>query len=238
MAAGGRMTIFVAIVGLGLLDFRPRARALRGVAGAADATAAFLHRLPAGDLEDERNGIEYGVGAIPLGGFVKIPGMHRPAPSDVDAGLRPGARSAPRSRARPIGCAQALGSRRWRTRGLGARLRERGAGGADSRARCPRRRPERGRPRTTRSGRTPTGARRRGSGSPRSPGPARTSLLAIVLFTGLFMTSGEATTTASRAVADAPATRCGAPAGDPIVSIDGRRAAEDISRVIASAAGR
>jgi regulator of sigma E protease len=31
-----------------------------------------------------RNGIEYGIGAIPLGGFVKIPGMHRPAPSDVD----------------------------------------------------------------------------------------------------------------------------------------------------------
>jgi regulator of sigma E protease len=31
-----------------------------------------------------RNGIEYGIGAIPLGGYVKIPGMHRPAPSDVD----------------------------------------------------------------------------------------------------------------------------------------------------------
>jgi regulator of sigma E protease len=31
-----------------------------------------------------RNGIEYGIGAIPLGGFVKIPGMHRPAPSDLD----------------------------------------------------------------------------------------------------------------------------------------------------------
>ena len=32
-----------------------------------------------------RNGIEYGIGAIPLGGYVKIPGMHRPAPSEVDA---------------------------------------------------------------------------------------------------------------------------------------------------------
>src|SRR5688572_1283581 len=32
-----------------------------------------------------RGGIEYGIGAIPLGGYVKIPGMHRPAPSDVDA---------------------------------------------------------------------------------------------------------------------------------------------------------
>ena len=36
-----------------------------------------------------RNGIEYGVGAIPLGGYVKIPGMHRPAASDLDVQLGP-----------------------------------------------------------------------------------------------------------------------------------------------------
>ena len=33
------------------------------------------------------NGIEYGIGMIPLGGFVKIPGMHRPAAGDVDQAL-------------------------------------------------------------------------------------------------------------------------------------------------------
>jgi regulator of sigma E protease len=32
-----------------------------------------------------RNGIEYGIGMIPLGGYVKIPGMHRPAARDLDA---------------------------------------------------------------------------------------------------------------------------------------------------------
>jgi regulator of sigma E protease len=32
-----------------------------------------------------RNGIEYGIGAIPLGGYVKIPGMHRPAGKDLEA---------------------------------------------------------------------------------------------------------------------------------------------------------
>jgi regulator of sigma E protease len=32
-----------------------------------------------------RGGIEYGIGSIPLGGYVKIPGMHRPAARDVDA---------------------------------------------------------------------------------------------------------------------------------------------------------
>jgi regulator of sigma E protease len=31
-----------------------------------------------------RRGIDYAVRAIPLGGYVKIPGMHRPAPKDVD----------------------------------------------------------------------------------------------------------------------------------------------------------
>jgi regulator of sigma E protease len=32
-----------------------------------------------------RNGIEYGIGSIPLGGYVKIPGMHRPAAGDLEA---------------------------------------------------------------------------------------------------------------------------------------------------------
>jgi regulator of sigma E protease len=34
-----------------------------------------------------RNGIEYGIGSIPLGGYVKIPGMHRPAAGDLDTQL-------------------------------------------------------------------------------------------------------------------------------------------------------
>jgi regulator of sigma E protease len=34
-----------------------------------------------------RNGIEYGIGSIPLGGYVKIPGMHRPAERDLEAHL-------------------------------------------------------------------------------------------------------------------------------------------------------
>jgi membrane-associated protease RseP (regulator of RpoE activity) len=42
-----------------------------------------------------RNGIEYGIGAIPLGGYVKIPGMHRMSASDVDAHLGPALEEAP-----------------------------------------------------------------------------------------------------------------------------------------------
>jgi regulator of sigma E protease len=45
----------------------------------------FYIGFPPAVAKVRRKGIEYGIGAIPLGGYVKIPGMHRPAPSDVDA---------------------------------------------------------------------------------------------------------------------------------------------------------
>ncbi|HTR33229.1 MAG TPA: M50 family metallopeptidase [Gaiellaceae bacterium] len=36
-----------------------------------------------------RGGVEYGIGALPLGGYVKIPGMNRPSPGDLAATLQP-----------------------------------------------------------------------------------------------------------------------------------------------------
>ncbi|MER3412546.1 MAG: hypothetical protein C4305_09810, partial [Thermoleophilia bacterium] len=36
-------------------------------------------------LKIRRQGVEYAIRSIPLGGYVKIPGMHRAAPADVDA---------------------------------------------------------------------------------------------------------------------------------------------------------
>jgi len=44
----------------------------------------FYVGFPPAIAKVRRKGIEYGIGAIPLGGYVKIPGMHRPAPSDAD----------------------------------------------------------------------------------------------------------------------------------------------------------
>jgi regulator of sigma E protease len=37
-----------------------------------------------------RGGVEYGIGSIPLGGYVKIPGMNRPSPGDFAKLLPPG----------------------------------------------------------------------------------------------------------------------------------------------------
>jgi regulator of sigma E protease len=40
-----------------------------------------------------RGGVEYGIAALPLGGYVKIPGMHRPAPGDLRQSLNPAQRA-------------------------------------------------------------------------------------------------------------------------------------------------
>jgi regulator of sigma E protease len=42
-----------------------------------------------------RNGIEYGIGSIPLGGYVKIPGMHKPAAGDLEVHLGSAVKEAP-----------------------------------------------------------------------------------------------------------------------------------------------
>jgi len=47
----------------------------------------FYVFFPPAIAKRTRNGIEYGLGSIPLGGYVKIPGMHRPAERDLEAHL-------------------------------------------------------------------------------------------------------------------------------------------------------
>jgi regulator of sigma E protease len=47
----------------------------------------FYIFFPPAIVKRVHNGIEYGIGAIPLGGYVKIPGMHKPAAGDLDAHL-------------------------------------------------------------------------------------------------------------------------------------------------------
>jgi regulator of sigma E protease len=47
----------------------------------------FYLFFPPAIVKKVHNGIEYGIGAIPLGGYVKIPGMHKPAERDLDAAL-------------------------------------------------------------------------------------------------------------------------------------------------------
>jgi len=55
----------------------------------------FYVFFPPALVKWKRRGIEFGIGAIPLGGYVKIPGMHRPAARDLEVHLERAAGEAP-----------------------------------------------------------------------------------------------------------------------------------------------
>ena len=78
------MSIFVSILGLGFLILIHEAGHFFVARLAGMNPRKFYLGFPPALAKTKRNGIEYGIGAIPLGGYVKIPGMHRPAAGDVD----------------------------------------------------------------------------------------------------------------------------------------------------------
>ena len=78
------MSVFVSILGLGLLILIHEAGHFFVARAVGMNPRKFYIGFPPALAKTRRNGIEYGVGAIPLGGYVKIPGMHRPAPGDLD----------------------------------------------------------------------------------------------------------------------------------------------------------
>jgi regulator of sigma E protease len=83
------MSIFVAILGLALLILVHEAGHFFVARAVGMRPRRFYLGFPPALVKVVRNGIEYGIGAIPLGGYVKIPGMHRPAASDLDVQLAP-----------------------------------------------------------------------------------------------------------------------------------------------------
>jgi regulator of sigma E protease len=83
------VSIFVAILGLALLVLLHEAGHFFVARAVGMRPRRFYVGFPPAVVKVKRKGIEYGIGAIPLGGYVKIPGMHRPAPSDLDVQLGP-----------------------------------------------------------------------------------------------------------------------------------------------------
>jgi regulator of sigma E protease len=83
------MSILIAILGLALLVLVHEAGHFFTARAVGMRPRRFSIGFPPPLVKTTRNGIEYGIGAVPLGGYVKIPGMHRPAPSDLDSYFGP-----------------------------------------------------------------------------------------------------------------------------------------------------
>ena len=235
------MSWMIAILGLAFLVLIHEAGHFYSARALGMRPRRFYIGFPPAIWKHTRNGIEYGVGAIPLGGFVKIPGMHRPSPADVDMGIGRALREAPAlegaaARLRGALAADDHAAARDSLRVLRELTAEQELSASTAAAL------EKGLDDLTDAlgptayWRAPTWKRVAAIGA----GPAANIVLALVLFTGLFMTSaGKATTTVQAVSNGTPAATAGLQAGDRIVSIDGAVVqAEDISHLISGSDGR
>jgi regulator of sigma E protease len=235
------VTIFIAILGLGVLIFVHELGHFTASLALGMRPRRFYIGFPPAILKTTRNGIEYGLGAIPLGGFVKIPGMHRPAAVDVDAGLSRALHEEPAlsgaaARLRNALAAGDHDAARDSLRVLGELVDEREltpATEASARRALDDLNDALG---PDAYWRAPTWKRVTAIAA----GPAANILLALVLFTGLYMTSvGKPTTTVEEISQNSPAQSMGLKPGDRIVTIGGARvAAGDVSTIISGSEGR
>jgi regulator of sigma E protease len=90
------LNIFIAILGLGVLVLVHEAGHFFASLAVGMRPRRFYVGFPPAIVKTTRRGIEYGIGAIPLGGYVKLPGMHRPLARDVDSSFARVLAEAPR----------------------------------------------------------------------------------------------------------------------------------------------
>jgi regulator of sigma E protease len=78
------VSLFISILGLAFLILVHEAGHFFASLAVGLRPRRFYVGFPPALVKRTRKGIEYGVGAIPLGGFVTIPGMHRPIAHDAE----------------------------------------------------------------------------------------------------------------------------------------------------------
>jgi regulator of sigma E protease len=90
------MNVLIAILGLELLVVVHEAGHFFTAKAVGMKPQRFYVGFPPALAKVNWRGVEYGLGAIPLGGFVSLPGMQRPAPSDVDTWFSGAVRQEPK----------------------------------------------------------------------------------------------------------------------------------------------
>ncbi len=235
------MSIAIAILGLALLILVHEAGHFFASLAVGLRPRRFYVGFPPAIAKVKRNNIEYGFGAIPLGGFVTIPGMHRPVAHDAERRFERAVEAAPVLTGPYERIKRALAAEDWpsTTEALDdfeELMREQKLPAA-----------------TVASAEKGLTEIRDALGPDAywkaatwrrivaiAAGPAANILLAIVLFSFLFMTgSGKVTNTIAAVEPDYPAAAVGLQAGDRIVEIDGARiSASDIPDVVSDSGGR
>jgi regulator of sigma E protease len=103
------VSIFVAILGLALLVLIHEAGHFFAARAVGMTPRKFYLGFGPPLVKRRRGGVEYGIAAIPLGGYVKIPGMNRPSPGDLAATLPEEARREHRAELTRLDAALARG---------------------------------------------------------------------------------------------------------------------------------
>ena len=228
------MSIFVAIIGLAFLILIHEAGHFFTALAVRMRPRKFYLGFPPPLVRVRRRGIEYGIGTIPLGGYVKIPGMHRPAARDLDYRLQHAIAAAPEL-VKPVEAVK---------RPLARADYDEASVALDDLDLA------------LRAANQPTEVLTdvRDALAPDAywrqrvwkkvivifAGPGANLLFAILVFAILFMIGGgKATSTVDDVLGDSAAARMGVQAGDRILAVDGQpiRQPADIPRVISRSGG-
>jgi len=205
---------------------------------------SFYIGFPPAIAKIRYKGIEYGIGAIPLGGFVRIPGMHRPAGHDLEVFLGPALRedpslAAPMQRVRRALEAGDLDAARDALPGLREAI--------ESATLTPSARRSANRALRDVDEGTSSDAYWRQKTWKRvaalAAGPAANILVAFVVFFAVYATgapSQNPSTEVGQVEANTPAAAAGLHAGDKVVAVDGHPAGTfaRVSQLIRSSDGR